>query len=194
MACLYNNAFKWNAQEKKHESLGDSFNHFVVLTMNASSNIANIHHRMPVLLNDETKKLWLDPSVSFHDCFKAIMNTDVYKGLTFYEVSEMVNSVKNDVPEIILPKKDYDEVSLKKGIGRFFSKAEENKESTMPISPTPVKKAKIASEEPVLKNNEESKKSSIKDERKPDKLLKKPPVVLDKNQKSIMNFLKKDQS
>jgi hypothetical protein len=149
---------------------------------------------MPVLLNDETKKLWLDPSVSFHDCFKAIMNTDVYKGLTFYEVSEMVNSVKNDVPEIILPKKDYDEITLKKGIGRFFSKAEENKESTMPISPTPVKKAKIASEEPVLKNNEESKKSSIKDERKPDKLLKKPPVVLDKNQKSIMNFLKKDQS
>ncbi len=53
------------------------------------------------------------------------MNTNVYEGLSFYEVSEMVNSVKNDSPEIILPKKEYDEVSLKKGIGRFFQKATE---------------------------------------------------------------------
>jgi hypothetical protein len=106
----------------------------------------------------------------------------------------MVNSVKNDVPEIILPKKEYDEVSLKKGIGRFFSKVEDNKEGAIPISPTPVKKVKIASEEPIIKKEEESKKSSIKEEGKPEKLVKKPAVVLDKNQKSIMNFLKKDHS
>jgi putative SOS response-associated peptidase YedK len=83
---------------------------------------------MPVFLNEETKTMWLDPTVSFHDCFKAIMNSQVYKDLSFYEVSELVNSVKHDNPEVIIPKKEYDELTYKRGIGRFFGKMEEGKE------------------------------------------------------------------
>jgi putative SOS response-associated peptidase YedK len=76
--------------------------------MNASSNIANVHHRMPVFLNEETKTMWLDPDVPFHTCFQAIMNSTVYEGLSFYEVSELVNSVKHDSPDVVLPKREYD--------------------------------------------------------------------------------------
>lgn len=65
LACLYNNAFKWNADTKSHQALGDDFNHFVVLTMDASKNLSKIHDRMPVFLNERTKSLWLDPDVPF---------------------------------------------------------------------------------------------------------------------------------
>jgi putative SOS response-associated peptidase YedK len=52
--------------------------------------------------------MWLDPDVPFHTCFQAIMNSTVYEGLSFYEVSELVNSVKHDSPDVVLPKKEYD--------------------------------------------------------------------------------------
>ena len=75
--------------------------------MNASDNLSKIHHRMPVFLNTETKALWLDPDTSFSDCFKAIIASKVYNGLSFYEVGDLVNSVKHDTPEVILPRAEY---------------------------------------------------------------------------------------
>jgi len=41
-------------------------NSFVVLTMDSNgTKIADIHHRMPVFLDDFNVDLWLDPNVSF---------------------------------------------------------------------------------------------------------------------------------
>ena len=90
-ACLYNNAFKQDG------SLGEEHNNFVILTMEACEKISSVHHRMPVLLNEQTKVMWLDPEVSFKDCYHAIYNSDVIKGqdLEFFEVSDLVSSVKN---------------------------------------------------------------------------------------------------
>lgn len=39
------------------------------------------------------------------------MASKVYEGLSFYEVGDLVNSVKYDTPDIILPKKEFDEKS-----------------------------------------------------------------------------------
>ena len=44
VACLYNNVFT--------EKIGEDYNHFVVLTMDATDKLRKIHHRMPVLLNE----------------------------------------------------------------------------------------------------------------------------------------------
>lgn len=83
---------------------------------------------MPVFLTESidptknTKAMWLDPSVSFSDCFKAIMASSVYDGLSFYEVGELVNSIKHDKPEILLPRAEYEDMLHKKGLGRFFTK------------------------------------------------------------------------
>lgn len=101
LACLYNNAFS--------DKLEDEYNHFVVLTVNASENIAHIHDRRPVFLNEHTKNLWLDPSVSFTTCFEEIMKSQAYEGLSFYEVGDIVNSIKFDTEDCILPKKEYEE-------------------------------------------------------------------------------------
>jgi putative SOS response-associated peptidase YedK len=51
LGCLYNNVFT--------ERIGKDYNHFVVLTMEASDNVKSIHHRMPVILDDKTKEIWL---------------------------------------------------------------------------------------------------------------------------------------
>ena len=77
---------------------------------------------MPVFLTEETKNLWLNPDISFAECFEAIMKSKVYDGLSFYELGDLVNSIKHDKPEVIMPKAEYDEMMHKKGLGRFFSK------------------------------------------------------------------------
>ena len=57
LACLYNNVFT--------EKIGEEYNHFVVLTMEAKDNIKKIHHRMPVVLDEKTKDMWLNPNITF---------------------------------------------------------------------------------------------------------------------------------
>ena len=90
--------------------------------MEAIKPVSKIHHRMPVILDSKTKDLWLDPNVKFNDCFNEILTSTVYEGLDFYEVGEIVNSVKNDKPECLMKKEDYDEMVHQRGLGRFFTK------------------------------------------------------------------------
>lgn len=79
--------------------------------MDASPNLMKVHDRMPVFLNQETKSMWLDPQKTFAECFKAIMKSKVYEGLNFYEVGELVNSIKHDKPEVIMPKEEYEKMT-----------------------------------------------------------------------------------
>ena len=77
---------------------------------------------MPVFLDELTKAMWLDPSIKFQDCLAEIIKSKVYEGLTFYQVGELVNSIKNDSEDCILPKEDYEEKLHKKGLGKYFTK------------------------------------------------------------------------
>jgi hypothetical protein len=69
------------------------------------------------------------------------MKSKVYEGLSFYEVGELVNSIKHDSPDVILPKAEYEQLKHEKGLGRFFAKlgteeklkAAENKEESKAI-------------------------------------------------------------
>lgn len=94
---------------------------------------------MPVFLQESedpkknTKAMWLDPDVSFAECFKAIMQSTVYDGLTFYEVGDLVNSIKHDKPEILLPKAEYDAMLYKQGLGKYFTKIPVSKPSDTPV-------------------------------------------------------------
>lgn len=69
-----------------------------MLTTEASTKIAPIHHRMPVILDKTTYELWMDPSKSFAECLRAFHKSDVLihsSDLEIVEVSSFVNSVKN---------------------------------------------------------------------------------------------------
>ena len=80
---------------------------------------------MPVLLDEKTTKMWLDPSVPYAECYKSILESNIIaKGddIDMYEVSPLVNKVSNQSADCILPKTQLDEKSFNKGIGRFFQK------------------------------------------------------------------------
>ena len=59
-----------------------------IVTEESKGVIKNIHHRQPVLLNDEGIRLWLEGS--------APNDNDIYKSINPYEVSTHVNSPKNN--------------------------------------------------------------------------------------------------
>lgn len=96
----------------------------VVLMTQSSSKVPTlkaVHHRMPVFLDETTLYKWLDgPQFSFTQCEKAIEKSKVTDHLEAYQVSDQVNSIKNDGPDLIISRKKYNQKSLAKGLGRFF--------------------------------------------------------------------------
>ena len=53
---------------------------FVCMTQASVENLKDIHHRMPVFLDEETIVKWLDcKNYSFQDCEKQIKNLKVYE-------------------------------------------------------------------------------------------------------------------
>jgi len=111
---LYNNSFE--------AGIGEDFNNFVVLTMEAADSVKKIHTRMPVLLDEKTKEMWLDPNYKFADCLKAVVESKCYEQVDFYEVGQLVNSIKNDSEDCVMAAKDYSAKLHEKGLGKFFGK------------------------------------------------------------------------
>jgi putative SOS response-associated peptidase YedK len=64
--------------------------------------VAPVHDRMPVILMPEDCDRWLDPKTSI-DGAKAMLRPFDHELMRAYEVSRVVNSVKNDTPECIEP-------------------------------------------------------------------------------------------
>jgi len=59
-----------------------------VVTEASKGELKNIHHRQPLLLNDEGIRLWLEGSTP--------EDNEIFKSINLYEVSTYVNSTKNN--------------------------------------------------------------------------------------------------
>ncbi len=70
-----------------------------LLTKVASSTIAHIHDRMPVVLKPEHFDVWLDPKTRGQG--EAL--SDALTGHVGYPVSTKVNNTRNDFPELLEP-------------------------------------------------------------------------------------------
>lgn len=59
--------------------------------------IEDVHHRMPVILGDTSRKMWLDPLVPYKDALNAVLNNEAVmaKDLDYIRVDDRVNSVRN---------------------------------------------------------------------------------------------------
>ena len=80
--------------------------------------------------------MWLNPEVSFMECFREIQKEKkIYKGLKFYEVGDLVNSIKHDKPECILSKKEYEDLLHKRGLGQYFTKVSEQQPQSQLTQP-----------------------------------------------------------
>ena len=44
--------------------------------------ISKVHHRMPVFLDEKTRKVWLDPKQTFKNCVDAITESEIINGMS----------------------------------------------------------------------------------------------------------------
>lgn len=80
---------------------GKTVNTCSILTTKANELMGTIHDRMPVILTKEAEKIWLDPNVQDAETLGSLLQPFESTELEAYEVSDAVNSPKNNGPELI---------------------------------------------------------------------------------------------
>src|SRR5205085_1899598 len=76
---------------------------FSILTTSANPFMRAIHDRMPVILDSSAQQDWLDPEIREPKALKEILQPCRNDWLTAIEVSPLVNSAKNNGPELLQP-------------------------------------------------------------------------------------------
>ncbi len=74
---------------------------FTIITVDANDSIRHLHPRMPAIIPEENRHLWLDGSGPHQDALNLL--TPFAGELDAYPVSTLVNSPANDVAECITP-------------------------------------------------------------------------------------------
>lgn len=89
--------------ENGEDSAGDaeSLETFTVLTTSSNSLTEDIHDRMPVILSPNDYQQWLDPAVQTSDELNYMFEPFDPNEMQFNEVSDRVNSVRNDDEQCI---------------------------------------------------------------------------------------------
>ena len=74
-----------------------------ILTTEANELIAEIHNRMPVILDPKNYDLWLNPSVQEAEAVLPLLKSAAAQSMTIVQVSSLVNSPANDRQACIKP-------------------------------------------------------------------------------------------
>jgi putative SOS response-associated peptidase YedK len=86
---------KWTSPE------GEEIRSFSILTTGPNSLMEKIHDRMPVILERETEKEWIENNST--EKLLEFLKPCPSPSLVAFPVSSLVNSPKNDSPELIVP-------------------------------------------------------------------------------------------
>ena len=90
----------WTDKETEDESIYKSC---TIITTEASGSIRELHNRMPVILDLKYHENWLDAEIQDPKELEGILKDGVIRGMKYYPVSKLVNSVKNNDPNCIKP-------------------------------------------------------------------------------------------
>jgi putative SOS response-associated peptidase YedK len=74
-----------------------------IVTTSANSLSANVHDRMPVILDPVDYDLWLDPAMNDKEHLQTLLVPYPAEAMKAEPVSTRVNSVRNDDPECVAP-------------------------------------------------------------------------------------------
>jgi len=81
---------------------GNEMPHYAIITTEANELMAPIHNRMPVIIDKEAESDWISDGLSDTDLGQFLKPVpDDY--LKCYEISTLVNSVKNNTADILKP-------------------------------------------------------------------------------------------
>jgi putative SOS response-associated peptidase YedK len=73
------------------------------MTTAANKFMREIHDRMPAILDNAAMADWLNPEIHERKALEEILQPCPTKWLTAVEVSSLVNSPRNNTPEILQP-------------------------------------------------------------------------------------------
>jgi putative SOS response-associated peptidase YedK len=73
-----------------------------IITTEASADLVEVHHRMPVILDGEAYATWLEPAAS-RPLLQSLLKPYREGAMRFRAVSRRLNKVANDDPEVLLP-------------------------------------------------------------------------------------------
>jgi putative SOS response-associated peptidase YedK len=76
---------------------------FTIITTGPNELMKPIHDRMPIILHQKDENMWLDPELTDFDKLLPLLRPYPSDQMEAYEVSSIVNSPKNDIPECIKP-------------------------------------------------------------------------------------------
>jgi putative SOS response-associated peptidase YedK len=82
---------------------GDEVRSCTILTSTPNDLVKPLHHRMAVVLREDDYDTWLSPDELGPDVLKPLLQPIASDKMDVYEVSRVVNSPANDVPECIVP-------------------------------------------------------------------------------------------
>lgn len=85
---------------------GNKLNSCTVITTSSNEMMAEIHHRMPVILPQEAETLWLDKTLQSPTEMMALLQPYEADDMWAYPVSNIVGNVKNESPQCIVPLTD----------------------------------------------------------------------------------------
>ena len=74
---------------------------FTIITTSENEIIKPVHDRMPVILPEANRQIWLDPKSNEAELKELLVPYDSNK-MDSYRVSDVVNSWKNDLPECFI--------------------------------------------------------------------------------------------
>jgi putative SOS response-associated peptidase YedK len=86
---------KWKAPD------GNTVFSCTVITTTPNELVKDIHDRMPVILKPEDEKIWLDPSIHNPKSLNQLLKPLPEDLMEAYEVSSLVNSPKNNSPNLV---------------------------------------------------------------------------------------------
>lgn len=76
---------------------------FTIITSAPNEALADLHDRMPVILPDDGWDRWLSPSIPNRGELVGLLEPNEAVGLSIYPVRRLVNDVRQDGPELIVP-------------------------------------------------------------------------------------------
>lgn len=100
---LFAMAGLWDTWQGKN---GEEVNSFTIITTSPNELMAPIHNRMPVILDKDGSEAWLKPADE--TSLKSLLKPYPAEKMKSYRVSEKVNAVKNEGPDLIVPVREID--------------------------------------------------------------------------------------
>ena len=76
---------------------------FTIITTTPNTSLSDLHDRMPVIVPDDAWALWLNLSDADRGELRALLEPDDSVPLEIYPVRRLVNDVRQDGPELIVP-------------------------------------------------------------------------------------------